>query len=174
MPAYAALLRGISPLNPNMRSQKLRDAFESLGFTKVQTVISSGNVLFESAETDRKVLESMIEAALPEKLGFASTTIIRSQAELQALHDARPFGDAVHTSATYLTVTFLQTPLKTPPVITSTESGRVVLTTKSEIYIVNNTTLLGTPELMAHLEKQLGKAITTRTFKTIERILAKF
>ena len=45
---YVALLRGIGPGNPNMRNDKLRSVFEKLGFSNVKTVISSGNVLFES------------------------------------------------------------------------------------------------------------------------------
>lgn len=42
MTTYVALLRGIVPLNPNMRNEKLRGVFEKLGFTNVRTVISSG------------------------------------------------------------------------------------------------------------------------------------
>lgn len=48
MTTYVALLRGILPLNPNMHNQKLRGVFEKLGFSNVHTVISSGNVIFET------------------------------------------------------------------------------------------------------------------------------
>jgi uncharacterized protein (DUF1697 family) len=51
---YVALLRGIGPSNPNMRNEKLRGVFEKLGFDNVQTVISSGNVLFQTPTKDMK------------------------------------------------------------------------------------------------------------------------
>jgi len=65
-----------------MRNEKLRGVFENLGFTNVQTVMSSGNVLFDANSKDMKALEAIIEKALPAQLGFTSTTIIRSRDEL--------------------------------------------------------------------------------------------
>src|SRR6266480_8040419 len=44
MPRYAALLRGVSPMNAKM--PELKAAFESAGFTGVKTLLSSGNVAF--------------------------------------------------------------------------------------------------------------------------------
>ena len=85
MKKYVALLRGIAPTNPNMRNDKLRGLFEKLGFTNVQTVISSGNVLFESSSKSAKKLEETIEKALPEQLGFTSTTIMKSKEQLLKL-----------------------------------------------------------------------------------------
>lgn len=57
MTKYIALLRGISPSNPNMRNKKLRAVFESLGFSNVQTIISSGNVIFTSPSKNTVDLE---------------------------------------------------------------------------------------------------------------------
>ncbi|MGH2757636.1 MAG: DUF1697 domain-containing protein [Actinomycetota bacterium] len=48
MGRFVALLRGIGPLNPNMRNEKLREVFVGLGFENVRTVITTGNVLFDS------------------------------------------------------------------------------------------------------------------------------
>lgn len=66
MTKYVALLRGIAPTNLNMRNDKLRGVFEKLAFENVKTVISSGNVIFESPSRRAKKLEETIEAALPE------------------------------------------------------------------------------------------------------------
>lgn len=97
MPEYVALLRGIGPANPNQRHEKLRDVFEELGFEDVRTVISSGNVLFRSDSTDIEEMEATIEAAWPEKLGFSSTTIIRSTPDLQGLVELDPFAGYEHS-----------------------------------------------------------------------------
>jgi uncharacterized protein (DUF1697 family) len=60
MITYVALLRGIMPMNPNMKSEKLKAVFESLGFKNVATVIASGNVVFDSPSKDLDALEARI------------------------------------------------------------------------------------------------------------------
>src|SRR5437868_1402177 len=112
MAKYVALLRGIGPSNPNMHQAKLAGVLEGLGFSNVQAVISSGNVIFESSSTDIKALEEQIEKAWPEQLGFNSTTIIRSQAQLQALVDQNPYKNTEHSREFYLLVTFFKNPPK--------------------------------------------------------------
>lgn len=76
MTAYVALLRGIAPTNPLMRNAELRKVFEALSFTNVRTVISSGNVLFETPSRSPAKLESTIEAALHDHLGAPCSTIV--------------------------------------------------------------------------------------------------
>ncbi len=158
---YVALLRGIMPMNPNMKGEKLKGLFEDLGFTNVQTVIASGNVVFDlprrQAGSPFKImtaLEKKIERALPEKLGFNSTTIIRSQEELQTLAKKNPFKGVKDEKPNYLVVTFFKD--RKPELCTVITLGEDK-----------------TPNFMARVERQHGKAITTRTWKTVHRILKK-
>lgn len=62
---YVALLRGIGPSNPNMHGAKLKAAAESAGFKNVQTLLSSGNVIFESPEKNQAVIEAKLEKVWP-------------------------------------------------------------------------------------------------------------
>lgn len=151
---YVALLRGIMPMNPNMRGEKLRGAFEQLGFKNVATVIASGNVVFDSPSKNTKALESKIEKALHTTLGFKSTTIIRSEAHLKALVKRDPFKGAGHAKHTYLIVTFFK-------------DG------KKELCNAVDLTDSKTPSFMVAIEKKHGKEVTTRTWKTVGRILKK-
>lgn len=151
---YVALLRGIMPMNPNMKSTKLKEFFESLGFENVQTVIASGNILFDSPSADITSLEEKIEKELPRRLGFTSSTIIRSQDEIKALIDKNPFKNVKDEKPNYLVVTFFKEPRK--------EVSTVIDLTKSD-----------GSTMMRMLEKEYGKAITTRTWKTVHRILIK-
>ena len=64
MRSYVALLRGIAPTNPKMRNNRLREVFEDLGFSNVRTVISSGNVLFETDSSAVRALEMGAEVFL--------------------------------------------------------------------------------------------------------------
>lgn len=169
---YVALLRGIMPQNPNMRGEKLRGVLEKLGFENVKTVINSGNVVFDSRSTSSNALEKKIEAAWPKELGFKSCTIIRSQEELKALYKRKPFKTNVHSPKNYLTVTFFKnhsSKLRTLPRKGPGFTVRGIF--KREICTAVDTTHSGTPEMMRDFEKQFGKEMTTRTWKTLERIL---
>ena len=90
---YVALLRGIGPINPNMRNVKLRGVLEEMGFDNVGSVITTGNLIFDAATDDLAGLEAQIEAAWPEQLGFNSTTILRSRDEFHEMVESRPFGE---------------------------------------------------------------------------------
>jgi uncharacterized protein (DUF1697 family) len=154
MATYVALLRGVMPMNPNMKSERLRKVFESLGFECVETVIASGNVVFDSPSKNAAILETRIEEALPKQLGFKSTTIIRSRQELERLVKRNPFKDIRDEKPNYLIVTFFKDRRK-------------------ELCTVVNRAHAGTPDFMRSLEKTHGKEMTTRTWKTVGRILKK-
>lgn len=155
MTTYVALLRGIMPGNPNMRSNKLKAAFESAGFKNVATVIGSGNVVFRSSSKNTMAIETKIEKMLPAQLGFNSTTIVRSKEELELLVRKNPFKGVTDEKPNYLIVTFFKNRQKE-------------LCTVVDLRLGN-----GTPVFMSTLEKKHGKALTTRTWKTVGRILAK-
>ena len=171
---YVALLRGIGPANPNMRNERLREVFQGLDFQNVQTVISSGNVLFETPSRDVKGLERLIEAAIQMQLGFTSTTIIRSHHHLKRLADSDVYGGIVDAPTTRLNVTFLKERRRINlqfPYYVEQKGYTVVSMRGREVFSVVDLTGATTPDLMSWLEKQFGKAITTRTWKTVERIL---
>jgi uncharacterized protein (DUF1697 family) len=173
---YIALLRGIGPSNPNMRNEKLRGVFEELGFQNVQTVISSGNVLFQSSSKNVKALETKIEKAFPKKLGFTSTTIIRSQDELQSLIDKNPFKGFEDTPKSRLNVTFLKNDSDSDikfPYKSKDKTYKLLGIYNGAICSVIDLSGFKTPDLMTWLEKQYGKEITTRTWKTVHRIIKK-
>lgn len=172
MPKYVALLRGIAPMNPAMQNAKLRGVCEDLGFTHVKSVISSGNILFETPLADAAKIEAMLQAAWPEKLGFTSTSIVRSLHELRELITDDPFKGMEHSRQTSLNVTFLQKPAAPDTQPPEGAGYSVVAARPREICVVVNTTAAKTPDYMTKAEKAYGKAITTRTWKTVGRIVA--
>jgi uncharacterized protein (DUF1697 family) len=174
MTTYVALLRGIAPTNPNMRNDRLRSVFEKLGFENVKTVISSGNVIFESPSRSISTLEERIERALPEELGFRSTTIIRSRGQIQKLVDQNPFQGMEHSQKTSLNVTFLKRKIKIDlqfPHHVNNRDYTLLGLYDGAVCSVIDLTSSKTPDLMIWLEREFGKEITTRTWKTVERIL---
>ncbi|WP_228003055.1 DUF1697 domain-containing protein [Nocardia australiensis] len=178
MNRYAALLRGIMPANPNMKNDKLRAVFEGLGFAKVASVLSSGNVVFHSADTDVPNLEDRIQEALNRELGIPGGTIIRGYEQLVDLIDADPFADLTHCRETYLTATFLK---QVPPDLTEdllqhAEAGvRIVgydAAARVVLSVIDNREPR-TPNFMAWMEKTYSKDITTRTWLTVQKVVKK-
>jgi uncharacterized protein (DUF1697 family) len=176
MTSYIALLRGIGPGNPNMRNVKLRAVFEKLGFQNVKSVISSGNILFESPETNSGELERQIEETLPLELGFSSVAIVRSREELLEIAAHDPFAGMSHTRLTNLNVTFLKegVPDDFEPVAPPDKPFHIARALDREIFAVLDLTKPGAPKYMAWLEKQFGNKNTTRTWQTVQRILKAF
>ena len=86
---YVAFLRGINLGNRNIKMQELGAAFSSLGFSGVQTILATGNVVFESGYNPDP---QIISRALWERFGFEVGVILRSVDQLEALVDANPFG----------------------------------------------------------------------------------
>lgn len=173
---YAAVLRGIGPGNPNMRNEKLRGVFEELGHKKVHSVISSGNIVFENDSTDVEAMEAQLEAAWQEKLGFTSTTMVRSQEELEKLMKLNPFKKLTHSSKSYLLVTFFKRATKIDFKLPHQPEGKTYqLTGKADrvLFTVTDNTEVPTTDLMAWLERQFGKEISSRTWLTVNRILKK-
>lgn len=176
MTKYIALLRGIGPGNPNMRNDKLRGVFEKLGFQNVKSVISSGNIVFESAERSSQKLERQIEEALPIELGFSSVAIVRSHKELLKLAGHDPFAAMEHTRQTNLNVTFLKEKIpkdfeSAPP---PDKPFRVIKTFDREICAVLDLTQPGAAQYMAWIEKYFNNKNTTRTWQTVQKIYKVF
>jgi hypothetical protein len=82
VPRYAALLRGVSPMNARMPA--LKRAFEAAGFADVETVLGSGNVVFSARPRSIAALERQAEAAMQQALGRCFLTIVRPLDRLQA------------------------------------------------------------------------------------------
>lgn len=168
---YVALLRGIGPSNPNMHQAKLKDVFEKIGFRNVRALLSSGNVVFESSSKDEARVEAKIEKALPKMLGFSSAVFVRSQKELDELLKCSPFGKDATDPRWYPLVTFL----KYPP-----QKARMLKKdARYKVYGMYGRVLCSAPlheklkkvDFMGLLEKQYGKQITSRTWRTVGRIV---
>ena len=94
MPRYAALLRAINVGGRNVKMTELCALFERARLSNVQSLIASGNVLFDSRAADAAALERRIEGALREGLGYDVATFVRSSSELDAVVAHQPFDSA--------------------------------------------------------------------------------
>lgn len=170
MKRYAALLRGVSPMNAKMPA--LKKAFEAAGFANVKTVIASGNVVFDAPVTKAPALERKAEAAMTAALGRTFLTIIRPIDALEKLLEADPYGRFRLAPTAKRVVTFLRKPTDAKLDLPLTIDGaRILAVVGCEIFTAYDPSTQGAP-FMALIEKTFGKDVTTRTWGTIEKIVA--
>jgi uncharacterized protein (DUF1697 family) len=93
MTRYIALLRGINVGGITIRMAALADTVGALGHTAVKTVLASGNVLFDSDQTDPAAVKSGLEAALAETFGYRAWVVLLTRDDLAAAVDGYPFED---------------------------------------------------------------------------------
>jgi len=78
MAKYVVLLRGINVGGNNkIEMAKLKSCFESLGYTNVITYINSGNVIFDSRETDTEKMTDKVELLISKVFKLKIPVIVR-------------------------------------------------------------------------------------------------
>lgn len=169
MPRYVAFLRGVSPQNARM--EDLKKIFESAGFTNVITVISSGNVVFNTRRTDLARLEAYIETTMRQQLGHVFPVFVRSLKALQAMAHANPYGAFPIPPQAKRVVTFLRAPVDTVALPLLAGKVWVLSTCGCEVFTVYDPAEQP-PSFMRLLEKNFGKNITTRTWHTVQKCAA--
>lgn len=94
MPRRAALLGSINVGGNRLAMTGLKVALEDHGFSDVETVVASGNVLFAHDNANDAELAGEIVRVLADRFGIASTVVVRSRQELIAALGESPFGDS--------------------------------------------------------------------------------
>lgn len=171
MPRYAALLRGVSPMNCKMAD--LKRALEAVGFTNVVTVLSSGNAVFDTKAATIEKLEKQVEVATEKHLGRRFGTIIRPVETLAALLAADPFVPFEPKATEKRVVSFLKTAyaakLKLPLTLSK---ARIVALNGTEAFVLYEREDDG-PVFMTLIERTFGKDVTTRTWDTVRKMATK-
>jgi len=86
VPRYVALLRGVNVGGANrVPMAAWRANLESLGCTRVRTVLASGNAVFDHPSRSPAPLAARIRAGLVESLGVDVPVIVKSASELAAI-----------------------------------------------------------------------------------------
>jgi len=94
MQRYLALLRGVNVSGKNIiKMEDLRRHMETAGFSNVKTLIQSGNIVFESSETEKQKLTSAVTKLLADNYGYAITVFVLDAKELSDAISGNPFTD---------------------------------------------------------------------------------
>jgi uncharacterized protein (DUF1697 family) len=112
MNKYLALLRGINVGGNNIiKMVDLKACFEKMGFLDVSTYIQSGNVLFNSPETNLTKLTDKVEKTLSKQFSYQSTVVVVLHQELKEAVKKAPKGFGTEPTKYRYDVIFLKAPL---------------------------------------------------------------
>ena len=174
---YIAFLRAINVGGRTVKMDHLRRLFAEMGFTNVETFIASGNVIFESADTDAARLERRIEAGLQDGLGYRVDTFIRTPDELAAVAATWPFGDAHRDAPHTLFIAFLGASpdeAARQRLMVNTTAIDAFHVDGREVYWLRRDAVGESSFAGGLLEKALGMPATVRNRRTAAKIAQKY
>jgi uncharacterized protein (DUF1697 family) len=174
MKTWIGLFRGINVGGNNILPMaELRSDLESLNLNNVRTYIQSGNVVFDSTAKTSKSLTEKIARRIEERHGFRPHLLILTREELISAIESNPFPKAVSDPKT-LHFSFLAEPTSNPDIEaldsakTPTESFKLV----DRVFYLHAPDGIGRSKLAAKTEKCLGVVMTSRNYRTVDKLLS--
>jgi uncharacterized protein (DUF1697 family) len=170
MRRYAAVLRGVSPMNAKM--PELVGAFEAAGFRDVKTILASGNVNFGSRTSSLVKLQASAEAAMQARLGRSFLTIVRELSELELLLRSDPFARFGQRAKEKRVITFLrEPPAQIPKLPLRLGQARILGIEDRTVFSSYVPNAADGPAFMKLIERTLGKEVSTRTWETLQKVV---
>ncbi len=174
MEKYVAFLRGINVGGHHKVPMKdLKVVFEDTGFKSVVTILNSGNILFEA---DQMPNESKISERLSAAFGFSIPVWVRTLKALETYSKSKPFEQVTNSNDTRLYVSFLRKKQNESLSLPwKSEDGSFIILQQIEncLFSVLDLSKSKTTKAMEIIEKFYQKDVTTRNWKTIQRIMKK-
>lgn len=171
---YIAFLRGVNVGGRVVKMERLRGLFSEMGFTHVRSYIQSGNVFFETTETNPAALTRKIEQRLLDALGYQVSTFLRTLPQVERALQLDPFQQVEVTPDTRLFLLFISEPLPSDlalPFRSPRNDFEIVQATPSEVFVVSRL-MNGKPgNPVAVIEKTFQVKTTSRFFGTALKIL---
>jgi uncharacterized protein (DUF1697 family) len=174
MNTFIALFRGINVGGNNILPMRdLVKVLEGLGLKNVKTYIQSGNVVFQSVNTNAFELSQEISATIEITHGFAPQVLLLGMKELQDAIASNPFPEGEREPKT-LHLFFLDSIPQNPDLETlesiKTDSEQFELINK--VFYLHAPDGIGRSKLAAKVEKAVGVAATARNWRTVSEVMS--
>lgn len=177
MATHIALLRAVN-LGPHGRvaMADLRAMFAGLGFAGAETLIASGNVVFEGGVKSDAAIEALLEREAEARLGLSTDFFVRKAAELRAAIENNPFPAEAKADPGHLVAMFMK---KAPDrdAVTGLQAAiqgreRVQAIGGREAYVVYPDGIGRSKLGVTMIEKHLGSRGTGRNWNTVLKLAA--
>jgi uncharacterized protein (DUF1697 family) len=176
MPRYVALLGSINVGGNRLTMAELRAAFESEDFANVETVVASGNVLFDHDDRPTRGLEEKLEFLMHDRFEMRSIAAVRNAAEIRVAIEENPFTG--HGEDHLVHTMFLDgevDPAQFRVMVADHEGrgGEKLAFGERALYIDYVDGVAGSRLTGPFIERRLGCRGTARNVRSLARILAK-
>ena len=175
MAAHIALLRAVNVGGRKLLIAELKAVFESLGFTRLRTLLQSGNIIFESAQSPSPALEAALEAETEKRLKLRTDYLVRSPDEWSAVVRNNPFPREAKDDPGHLLVL----PLKSTPTASDVAALRAVIQGRETVTAIGRELYAYYPDgvgrsklTIALIERKLKTRGTGRNWNTVLKIQA--
>lgn len=172
---YVAFLRAINVGGRVVPMSRLKQLFESVGLRRVETVLASGNVLFESGAA-AATIERRVAAHLERALGFEVATFVRTPDEVADVLSRVPFEAAVREAAHALYVGLLHhapEPHAARAVEALDHAAHRFAISDREVYWLALERQAGSKMSGGVIERALGQPATFRNVNTLVRLASR-
>ena len=173
MNKFIALLRGINVGgNTVLPMRDWVGVLEGLGLKNVKTYIQSGNVVFQSANTNAVELSRKITAVIKTKHGIAPQVWLLGTKDLQAAIAANPFSQGEREPKS-LHLFFLNAVPRQPDLETlaSVKARNEQFKLIKQVFYLHAPDGIGRSKHATKVEKALGVAVTARNWRTVKGIM---
>jgi uncharacterized protein (DUF1697 family) len=167
MALQVALLRGVNLGRRKVIMSELRALCERAGFSEVQTLVASGNLVLDAKEKGAK-LEAKLEKLLLDEMGLKTDVFVRTGTELDAIIAANPFKSLAKSQPNFLVVNFMRGPA-TPAEMEAMEKTSL---TGEEIKQGENCLYIKFPKGQGVSKLKMPKLGTARNWNTVTKLAA--
>ena len=171
MPTFISLIRGINVSGQRkIRMVELKEAYEAIGLTNVDTYLQSGNVVFDGRVRSAAKVVAAIEKQILSLFGHEVTVMVRTPGDFECIVTSNPFSPYAKADPSKVHVTFLASK-PSAGLVKSMEA----VDTRGDEFSVNDKEIFlhcpggyGKTKLNnAVFERKLGMLATTRNWRTV-------
>lgn len=167
MTLQAALLRGVNLGKRKVIMSELREVCEAAGFTRVRTLLASGNLIVNSKLTGAK-LEAKLEKVILEGLDLKTDVFVRDADQLDAIIAANPFKAFTKANSTFMVVNFMRGPASAAEM----EAMAKTSLTGEEIVQGEDCLYIKFPNGQGPSKLKLPKLGSARNWNTVQKLAA--
>jgi uncharacterized protein (DUF1697 family) len=176
MTTYVVFLRAINVGGRNLIAMSdLRDLCTSLGLAGAQTLLQSGNLIFQSNQRSEPALELLLEMETADRLGVTADFIVRSATDLNKAIARNPFPQEAKKDPSHLLIMFLKSapPKKNVTALQAAIKGReIVRAYEKQLYAVYPDGIGRSKITTSLIERTLATRGTARNWNTVNKLAA--
>jgi uncharacterized protein (DUF1697 family) len=173
MKTYIALLRGINVGgHKKVPMAELRSILANSGFVGIKTYIQSGNVVFQTSESKKEVLEEKIKNLILNHFGFEVSVLVRNRSELMKIFNDCPFPEKKKINSYFAILTHI-------PDIELVKDACQKTYENEEYYIIDDCIYFycakgyGKAKFsLNYIERKIKVGATARNYKTMLKLMS--